>query len=109
MPHALAIRHLTVADDERAAYLARLAERRVSARANGFHLWAFEGEGAAGRFVEFVETRDRAALAAALTQDALYAETLDWRHAPARGEGAEPQIFLEVDDRVTAGDAPQES
>ena len=109
MPHALAIRYLTVDDDERAAYLARLAERRSSARAVGFNLWAFEREDARGRFVEFVETRDRGALASALTQDALFAETLDWRLAPAAGENPDPLIYLEVDAPVATEDAPQES
>ena len=97
MPHALAIRRLTVPDAERAAYLARLAERRASARATGFNLWAFEGEGAPGEFVEFIETRDRAALATALAQDALFAETLDWRLGPVSGELADPTIYLEVE------------
>jgi hypothetical protein len=97
VPHALAIRQLTVAEHERAAYLARLAERRASARASGYNLWTFEGEGARGQFVEFIETRDRGALATALAQDALFAESLDWRHAAASGEGADPAIYLEVE------------
>ena len=95
MPRALAIRHVAVAGDARAAYLARLAERTASARACGYNCWAFEHEGTPGRFVEFIEARDRGALATALTQDALHGETLDWRHEPA-GDGAPPEIYLEV-------------
>ncbi len=95
MPRALAIRHVDVAGDERDAYLARLAERTASARACGYNCWAFEREGEPGRFVEFVEARDRGALATALTQDALHGETLDWRLAPA-GADATPEIYLEV-------------
>ena len=95
MPRALAIRHVTVAGDDRAAYVARLGERAASARACGYNCWAFEREGEPGRFVEFVEARDRGALATALTQDALHGETLDWRHAPA-GADAAPEIYLEV-------------
>jgi hypothetical protein len=95
MPRALAIRHLTVAGDDRGAYLARLAERVASARACGYNCWAFERDGEPGRFVEFIEARDRGALDTALTQDALHAEALDWRHAPV-GADAEPAIYLEV-------------
>ena len=95
MPRALAIRHLTLAGDERAAYLARLAERVASARACGYNCWAFERDGEPGRFVEFIEASDRRALDTALTHDALHGEALDWRHAPAGAE-SEPQIFLEV-------------
>ena len=95
MPRALAIRHVTVDGDGRAAYLARLAERVASARACGYNCWAFEREGTPGRFVEFVEAGDRRALDTALTQDALHGEALDWRHAPA-GDAAEPEIYLEV-------------
>ena len=94
-PRALAIRHVAVDGEGRAAYLARLAERTASARACGYNCWAFEREGAPGRFVEFIEARDRGALDTALTQDALHGETLDWRHAPA-GDAPDPQIFLEV-------------
>ena len=96
MPRALAIRHVTVDAEARAAYLARLAERRASARACGYNCWAFERDGDPRRFVEFIEARDRAALDTALTQDALYAETLDWRHAPA-GDDARPEIYLELE------------
>ena len=82
MPRALALRHVTVPDAGRAAYLARLAERVASARAAAFHLWAFEADGPPGRFVEFVETRDAAALDTALLHDDLLGEALDFRHAP---------------------------
>lgn len=82
MPRALALRYVAVAADARAAYLARLAERVASATACAHHLWAFEHEGSAGRFVEFVETRDAAALGTALAQDALVEESLDFRHPP---------------------------
>ena len=96
-PHALAIRRLTVAVEERETDLARLAERRASAQACGVHFWAFEREGAAGEFVEFVETRDRAALATALDQDALFVETLDFRLAPTRAElASRPAVYLEI-------------
>ena len=97
MPRALAIRYLTLAPDERAPYRARLAERVASARASGFHLWVFAEQGAtdqdatnpgtAERLVEFVEAGGAAALDAALTQDALLAEGLDFRHAPSTAEG----------------------
>ena len=104
MPHALAVRHLTVDADERAAYLARLAERQASAKACGVHFWAFEREDAAGEFLEFVETRDRGALSTALTQDALFSESLDFRHAPTRAEAtARTVVYLE-----TAAPAPTE-
>ena len=46
MPRALAVRYLDVPDAARGAYRARLAERAASARACGYHLWAFEREGA---------------------------------------------------------------
>lgn len=82
MPRALALRYVDVSDAGRAAYLARLAERVASARAAAFHLWAFEAERAPGRFVEFVETRDAAALATALVHDDRLAESLNSRHAP---------------------------
>jgi hypothetical protein len=95
MPRALAVRHVAVDGDARAAYLARLAERVASARACGYNCWAFEHEGTPGRFVEFIEARDRGALDTALTQDALHGEALDWRHAPADAE-SEPEIYLEV-------------
>ena len=75
-----------VSDGERAAYLARLAERRASAAACGVRFWAFEHERATGRFVEFVETADRASLDTALAQDALFTESLDFRLAPAADE-----------------------
>lgn len=88
MPRALAIRHLAVPDADRAAYLARLAERVASAKAAAFHLWAFEAEGAPGRFVEFIETRDAAALDTALLHDDLLGEALDFRHAPPGEPGA---------------------
>ena len=74
MPHALAVRHVVVGDDERAAYLERLAVRRASATARGVHFWAFEHESARGRFIEFVETADRGALTTALTHDPLVAQ-----------------------------------
>ena len=97
MPHALSVRHLVVDDDERGAYLARLAERRASAAACGVHFWAFEREDARGRFIEFVETRDRASLGTALDQDALFTETLDFRLAPTRAEAAaRAEVFLET-------------
>ena len=88
MPRALAIRYVTVGDGARPAYLARLAERVASAKAAAFNLWAFESAGAPGRFVEFVETRDAAALDTALLHDDLLAESLDFRHAPAQPDGA---------------------
>ncbi len=83
MPRALALRYVTVAEGERAGYLARLAERVASARAAAFHLWAFEDAARAGRFVEFVETRDAAALATALLHDDLLADSLDFQYPPA--------------------------
>jgi hypothetical protein len=96
-PHALAVRRLTIRDEERDAYLARLAERRASAQACGVHFWAFEREGGAGEFLEFVETRDRASLATALDQDALFAESLDFRLTPARAEqDARADVYLEI-------------
>ena len=82
MPRALALRYVTVAGGGRAGYLARLAERVASAKAAAFHLWAFERADAPGRFVEFVETRDAAALDTALLHDELFAESLEFRHAP---------------------------
>lgn len=94
MPRALAIRRLSVAAAERAGYLARLAERTASARACGHHLWAFAGADDAEQVVEFVETRDRAALATALAQDQLLAESLDFRAAPAAGESGDWAIFV---------------
>lgn len=108
MPRALAIRYLTVAGGERAAYRARLAERVTSAKANGFHLWAFAEEsasatsgapGTAERLVEFIETGGPAALEAALAQDALFSEGLDFRHAPSTAEqGARWTRFTGVAD-----------
>jgi hypothetical protein len=96
-PHALAVRRLSVTDGERAAYLARLAERRASAAACGVNFWAFEREGGAGEFLEFIETKDRGSLATALAQDALVSETLDFRHAPARAEAdARADVFIEI-------------
>ena len=102
MPRALALRYLTVDPAGRAGYLARVAERAASAKAAGFHLWAFEQDGAPGRFVEFVETRDAAALATALLHDDLLAESLDFRHAPPGAPGAPPgawERFTGVADR----------
>lgn len=97
MPHALAVRTLDVVDGERDAYLRRLAERVASARACGVHFWAFEHERQRGRFIEFVETAERGALTTALAQDALLAETLDFRVAPTRAEAMAPhEIFLEL-------------
>ncbi|MBV9879881.1 MAG: hypothetical protein JO180_05255 [Gemmatirosa sp.] len=97
MPHALAVRHVVVDDEERVAYLARLAERRASAAACGVHFWAFEHEAGGGRFLEFIETRDRASLGTALDQDALFAETLDFRLAPTRAEAeARTDVYLEL-------------
>ena len=87
MPRALALRYVVVPGGERAGYLARLAERVASARAAAFHLWAFEDEARPGRFVEFVETRDAAALATALLHDDLLADSLDFRHAPGAPPG----------------------
>ena len=87
MPRALALRYVTVAPDGRAGYLARLAERVASARAAAFHLWAFEQACAAGRFVEFVEARDAAALDTALLHDDLLADALDFRLPPAAPDG----------------------
>lgn len=87
MPRALALRYVTVAGSARVGYLARLAERVASAKAAAFHLWAFEQADAPGHFVEFVETRDAAALDTALLHDDLLAEALDFRHAPATPDG----------------------
>lgn len=98
MPRALALRFVTVAEAERAGYLARLAERVTSAKAAAFHLWSFEDAACSGRFVEFVETGDPTALATALLHDDLLADTLDFRHAP----GAPPtpwERFTGVADR----------
>ena len=103
MPRALAIRYVTVDADDRAAYAARLGERAASARACGYNCWAFEREGTPGRFVEFVEARDRGALDTALAQDALHGEVLDWRHAPLGGD-APVEIYLQLD--VPADAAP---
>jgi hypothetical protein len=97
MPRALAIRYLTPPPAARAAYLARLAERVASAKAAGFHLWAFEDDARPGRFVEFVETRDAAALRTALLHDELLGEALDFRHPPDDPGAASG---------VPAGDAP---
>ena len=82
MPRALAVRYLDVPDAARGAYRARLAERTAGARACGYHLWAFEREGAPSRVVEFVEAGDEGALRTALVQDALLAESLDFRVDP---------------------------
>jgi hypothetical protein len=90
VPRALALRYVAVAGDARADYLARLAERAASARAAAFHLWAFEDDARPGRFVEFVETRDAAALATALLHDELLGESLDFRHAPPGGVSGAP-------------------
>lgn len=99
MPRALALRYLDVPNERRPAYLARLAERVASARAAAFHLWAFEAEGAPGRFVEFIETGDRAALATALLHDDLLAEALDVRHEPSNAQGSPPwELFVGVAD-----------
>jgi hypothetical protein len=87
VPRALAIRYLTVDGRARDAYRTRLAERTASARANGYHLWAFAQEEAAGRVVEFIEAGDPAALATALLQDALLAEALDFRAEPDADAG----------------------
>jgi hypothetical protein len=80
VPRALAIRYLDVPGERRDAYRARLAERTAGARACGYHLWAFERHDAAARVVEFVEAADEGALRTALLQDALLAESLDFRH-----------------------------
>ncbi len=93
MPRALALRYVTVDRAERAGYLERLAERVASAKAAAFHLWAFEDAERAGRFVEFVETRDAAALATALLHDELLAEALDFRFPPAGAAGAPPPAW----------------
>jgi hypothetical protein len=77
-------------------YLARLAERRASARACGYNCWAFEREGRPGEFVEFLEARDRTGLDTALTQDALHGEALDWRFEPA-GDAAPAAVYLEIE------------
>jgi hypothetical protein len=87
VPRALALRYVLVDRDARAGYLARLAERVASARAAAFHLWAFEDAATPGRFVEFVETRNAAALHTALLHDDLLADTLDFRHAPGAPPG----------------------
>lgn len=85
-PHALAVRHLAVDDEERDAYLARLGERVASAAACGTRFWAFEHDTKRGHFVEFIETSSGRALDTALAQDALFAETLDFRIAPPAAE-----------------------
>lgn len=87
MARALAIRELTLPGEARAAYGARLAARIASARACGYHLWAFEREGASDRVVEFVEAADAQTLATALLQDALHAESLDFQHPPEPDAG----------------------
>ncbi|MGZ8412511.1 MAG: hypothetical protein ACXW61_04955 [Gemmatirosa sp.] len=87
MPRALAIRYLTVDGRARDAYRARLAERTASARANGYHLWAFAQEDAADRMVEFIEAGSPSTLATALVQDALLGEALDFRTEPEDDAG----------------------
>lgn len=87
MPRALAIRHLTVDARARDAYRARLAERTASARAVGYHLWAFEQQDDADRVVEFIEASDPATLGTALLQDTLLGEALDFRAAPVADAG----------------------
>ena len=92
MPRALAIRYLTVPDETRADYSGRLVERTASARACGYHLWAFEQDGSPARIVEFLETPDASSLRTALVQDALLGESLDFRSAPEHGaDGAPPE------------------
>jgi hypothetical protein len=92
MPRALAIRHLIVPDQTRTDYRARLVERTASARACGYNLWAFEQDGSPERIVEFLETSDASSLRTALLQDALLAESLDFRAAPEHGaDGASPE------------------
>lgn len=88
MPRALAIRYLTVDGRARDAYRTRLAERTASARASGYHLWAFAQEDAADRMVEFIEASGPSALATALLQDALLGEALDFRAEPDADAGA---------------------
>ena len=90
MPRALAIRYLTVPDETRADYRDRLAERTASARACGYHLWAFEQDGSPARIVEFLETVDASSLHTALMQDALLGESLDFRAAPEQGADGAP-------------------
>jgi hypothetical protein len=90
VPRAPAARDVPVAGDAPPAYLARLAERAASARAAAFHLWGFEDDAHPGRFVEFIETRDSAALATALLHDELLGESLDFRHAPPGGVSGAP-------------------
>jgi hypothetical protein len=57
--------HMTerrVADADRITYLAAVAARRAECAAHGLQSWLFEHEAEPGRFVEFVEGRDRTAL-----------------------------------------------
>ena len=95
MPRALAIRHLTVDADARGPYRARLAARPASARAVGYHLWAFEQHDDAARVVEFIEAADASALQTALAQDALLSESLDFRAAPD-AEAADWQRYVGI-------------
>jgi hypothetical protein len=92
---ALAVRYLDVPDAARADYRTRLADRTASARACGYHLWAFEQQGAPARVIEFVEAGDEDALGTALLQDALLAESLDFVAAPESPEG-EWQRFVGI-------------
>jgi hypothetical protein len=97
VPHALAVRNVSVSDGERASYLGRVLARRASAAACGVHFWAFEREDAPGQFIEFIETRDRASLDTALAQDTLFTESLDFRIAPTIGEhDACTDVYLEI-------------
>lgn len=82
MPRALAIRYLTVDAGARPAYRARLAERAASARAEGYHLWAFEQRDAADRVVEFLEASTAAALDRALEIDDPPTDSPGWRADP---------------------------
>jgi hypothetical protein len=52
-----------VSTDERAAYLAGLAPRRLEAAAVRAHFWVFEHHEEPGRFVEFTEAGSVAEIA----------------------------------------------
>jgi hypothetical protein len=52
-----------VARDDRSAYLAGVHARAERATARAAHFWVFEQDGEPGRFVEFTEAADPAAIA----------------------------------------------
>lgn len=65
MARVLTIGRTTVAADQRAAFLARVAARRTHYAAAGVRYWIFEEAGLPGAFVEFCEAGDPATLQAA--------------------------------------------